>query len=401
MPTFRYTAMTAAGERVSGELAGASQQAALAELEGRRLVPVKIAEAEAGASGPGRRRVSTRAMATAYAQVSDLLRAGVPLLRALRVLAGQKANPRLAECFEALAEEVAQGTDLAGAMSARPETFPPVHVAMIRAGEKGGFLEQVLSRLGALLAAQTELRGRVIGSLIYPGVLASVGVLILAGVFTFFVPQFEPMFEQLREKGRLPATTRLVLGMGHLLGNHIWLVGIVLLLVGAAGWKVWRDPSLRRRVAEQQTRIPILGSLLRDLAVTRVLRVLGTMLQNSIPMLASLQIARDAAGVPALERAVESAAESVRHGQSLAAPLAESGLIAADVVEMISVGEAANSLDTVLLTIADTLDRRIERQLGTAVKLVEPLILMVLAGFVGLVAVALILPMTQMAQALR
>lgn len=401
MPTFRYTAMTAAGERVSGELAGASQQAALAELEGRRLIPVKIAEAEAGAGGPGRRRVSTRAMATAYAQVSDLLRAGVPLLRALRVLAGQKANPRLAECFEALAEEVAQGTDLAGAMSARPETFPPVHVAMIRAGEKGGFLEQVLSRLGALLAAQTELRGRVIGSLIYPGVLATVGVLILAGVFTFFVPQFEPMFEQLRQKGRLPATTRLVLGMGHVLGNHIWLVGIALLMVGAAGWKVWRDPSLRRRVAEQQTRIPILGPLLRDLAVTRVLRVLGTMLQNSIPMLASLQIARDAAGVPALERAVESAAESVRHGQSLAAPLAESGLIAADIVEMISVGEAANSLDTVLLTIADTLDRRIERQLGTAVKLVEPLILMVLAGFVGLVAVALILPMTQMAQALR
>ncbi len=401
MPTFRYTAMTSAGERVTGELAGASQQAALAELEGRRLVPVKIDEAEAAASGSDRRRVSTRAMATAYAQVSDLLRTGVPLLRALRVLAGQKANPRLAECFEALAEEVAQGTDLAGAMSARPATFPPVHVAMIRAGEKGGFLEQVLARLGALLAAQAELRGRVIGSLIYPGVLASVGVLILAAVFTFFVPQFEPMFEQLREKGRLPATTRLVLAMGHLLGNHVWLVGVFVLLVGALGWKAWRDPSMRRRVAEQQTRIPILGPLLRDLAVTRVLRVLGTMLQNAIPMLASLQIARDAAGVPALERAVENAAESVRHGQSLAAPLAESGLIATDIVEMISVGEAANSLDTVLLTIADTLDRRIERQLSTAVKLIEPLILMVLAGFVGLVAVALILPMTQMAQALR
>lgn len=401
MPTFRYTAMTAAGERVTGELVGASQQAALAELEGRRLVPVRIAESEASPLGPRRRRVSTRAMATAYAQVSDLLRAGVPLLRALRVLAGQKSNPRLAECFESLAEDVAQGTDLASAMSARPETFPPVHVAMIRAGEKGGFLEQVLARLGALLAAQAELRGRVIGSLIYPGVLASVGVLILSGVFTFFVPQFEPMFEQLREKGRLPATTRLVLAIGHLLGDHIWLVGVFLFLGAAIIWRFWRDPSLRRRVAEYQTRIPVLGPLLRDLALTRVLRVLGTMLQNAIPMLSSLQIARDAAGVPALERAVENAAESVRHGQSLAAPLAESGLIATDIVEMISVGEAANSLDTVLLTIADTLDRRIERQLGTAVKLVEPLILMVLAGFVGLVAVALILPMTQMAQTLR
>lgn len=401
MPTYRYIAMTAGGERISGELTGASQQAALAELEGRRLLPVQVTLTSDAARGSGSGRVSTRAMATAYTQISDLLRAGVPLLRVLKLMAGQRANPRLAACFAQIAEDVSQGIDLAAAVAARPQTFPPVHAAMIRAGEKGGFLEQVMARLGTLLASQADLRARVLGSLIYPAVLATVGFVILGGIFAFFVPQFEPMFEQLRQKGRLPTATRLVLGAGHVLSQNLWVLGVGIGLIGAGLWHVRRDAGLRSRLQTLQARLPVLGPLMRSLALTRVLRVLGTMLHNSIPMLSALQIARDAAGLPALEAAVERAADSVKHGQSLAQPLAESGLVPADIIEMISVGETANNLDAVLLTISETLDRRIERQLGTAVKLIEPLILMVLAGFVALVAIGLILPMTQMAQALK
>lgn len=401
MPTFRYIAMTSSGDRVAGELSGASEQAALAELESRRLLPVQVSESKGPSSSVKGGRVSKRAMATAYTQIADLLRAGVPLLRALKVMAAQKSNPRLATSFAAIAEDVSQGTDLADAVADRPTTFPAIHAAMIRAGEKGGFLEQVLGRLGSLLAAQADMKARVLGSLIYPAVLALVGIVILGGVFAFFVPQFEPMFEQLRQKGRLPAATRLVLAMGHLVGRQVWLLALVGVFGVVAAWHVRRDAILRRRILDLQLRIPVLGPLLKSLALTRVLRVLGTMLQNAIPMLSALQIARDAAGLPALEAAVDRAADSVKHGHSLAQPMAESGLIPPDIVEMIIVGEAANNLDSVLLTVAETLDKRIERQLGTAVKLIEPLILMVLAGFVALVAAGLILPMTQMAQALK
>lgn len=394
MPNFRYTALTASGERVLGVLAGASEQAVLAELETRNLTPVSLTVEDERRPILARRVASTRQLATAYTQLADLLRAGVPLMRGLRLLAGQKSAPRLSKVFGEVADAVAEGRDLADAMADRPEVFPPIHVAMVRAGEKGGFLEAVLARLGRFMTAQADLRAKVIGNLIYPCILVAIGTVVLALVFGVFIPMFKPLFEKMD----LPASTRLVLATSDLVSSY----GLLMLVAfaGAIAFGVWlsRREDVREKIEQARVRAPVLGPLTRALAVSRFCRILGTMLANSIPMLAAMQIARDAAGNRLLERAIEEATEAVRQGQPLAPPLAQSGLFPEDIVEMISVGESANNLDEVLLGIADTVDGRVDRLLSTAVKLIEPVMLMALAVVVGFVAMSLILPMTRISQ---
>ena len=400
MGNYRYIALTSGGDRVVGVLAGSSEQAVLAELETRRLTPVQIAEHEDRAP-LFQRRIGIRPLAAAYTQAADLLRAGVPLLRALRLLGASKSNPRLGAAFSEIADAVAEGTELAEAMAARPEVFPRIHVAMVRAGEKGGFLDQVLARLGAFLQAQADMRAKVIGSLIYPAVLVVFGVVILGVVFGIFVPQFKPMFAQMEEERGLPALTRVVLSIGDLVSTWGPVLAIVLVAMLGLLWRLVRKPETRRKLDALKLKLPVVGPLVGSIAIARFCRILGTMLGNSIPMLAAMQIARDAAGNAVLEDAIVKSTEAVRQGQPLAPPLAESGLFAPDVVEMITVGEQANNLDEVLVTVAETLESRIDRMLGVALKLVEPLLLAVLAVVIGLVAGGLVLPISQMGSSVR
>ncbi|MFO0874398.1 MAG: type II secretion system F family protein [Phycisphaerales bacterium] len=394
MPSFTYIARDAAGQRVTGTLESANEQSLLNDLAGRGLAPVRIAEA--AAPRRRRRRVPMRTLATAYQQVSDLLRAGVPLLRALRLLARNKASPRLAAVMAEVADEVADGQRLADAMARHPETFPGVQVAMVRAGERGGFLDQVLARLAAFLNHQADLRAKVLGNLIYPIVLLVVGAGIVLGALVFFVPRFKDFYKNMP----LPLPTRLLMGASDLLTSH----GVAVLLVASvvAAGTIWivRRPAARRRIAAWQLRVPQVGPLLRGLAVARFCRILGTMLANGIPMLQAMRISRDAAGHVLMQEAIDAATDAVRAGEPLAKPLADSGFFDEDVCEMIAVGESANNLDVVLVTVAETIERRVDRLLGIALRLMEPLLLLFLAGVVMFIFVALVVPMMRMSAAL-
>jgi general secretion pathway protein F/type IV pilus assembly protein PilC len=391
MPTFEYIAIDAHGARTTGVLAGNSPQAVYTELESRRLTPVRVKEK---AEGVALRGVGARALGTVYTQLSDLLRAGVPLMRALALLSRSKSNPRLGVVFRRLAERVGDGGELAEAMSEHPAVFPRVHVAMVRAGEKGGFLEQVFDQLGKFVMGEAELRSRIVGSLIYPMILVVVGTLVLGVIFGFFVPMFrEGMFSRLDS---LPPVTSLVLGISDLVTRFgLVLLGVLAVSVVAV-WRIRQDARVRRALSVFRTRAPVLGPLTRALATARFCRLLGTMETNGVPLLAAMSIARDAAGNALMEEAIDDAIEAVRGGQPLAGPLGRSGLFGEDIVEMIGVGEAAGNVDGVLLTIAQTLEGRVDRLLSGAVKLIEPLLLLLIAGVIGLVAVGLILPMMQM-----
>lgn len=397
MPTFQYTALNAAGRRVEGLLSGPSEQAVLGELETRRLTPIAIAPREEAVSK--RRGVSARALGGSYQALGDLMHAGVPLMRALRVLGNRKSNPRLAAAYREVGEGVGQGEDLASALDRRPEVFPPVHVAMIRAGEKGGFLEQVLHRLAQMVLAQAELRSTVIGNMVYPAVLVTVGTLILGVMFGAFIPRFKEQFTRLGDQ--LPTITKLVLAISDAVTRHGLVTIVVLAALVFGGLRLARRPPVRERLVEWRTRAPVVGALTRGIATARLCRMLGTMLSSGVPMLQALHTAKDAAGNLLIERAVAGAAEAVKAGQPLSGPLAESGLFEPDVVEMIAVGEAANNLDAVLGTIAETVEKRIHRQLTAAVRLVEPLLILLLAGVVVCVAMGLILPMLQMSQGIK
>ncbi len=394
MPAFSYVARDNTGKRVTGRLETASEAAALTELSTRGLIPVRIDQA--GAQRVRGRRVGTRQLAQAYQQLADLLRAGVPLLKSLRLIGRGKSNPRLGAVITQIADEIAQGERLADAMSRHPRIFPSVQVAMVRAGERGGFLEQVLARLGAFLVHQADTRAKVIGNLIYPVALLVIGFLVIIGMLIFFVPRFKDFYKRIE----LPLATKLLLGISDLFTTY-WPV-LLILLAGTIAGVVWarRTPSVRRRAADLVVQLPSLGPLLKGIAVARFARTLGTLLDNGIPMLQAMQIARDAAGHPALVDAVDHAIAAVRAGESLAGPLSESGFLEEDVIEMIGVGESANNLAHVLTTIAETLESRTERMLSVLIRMMEPALLLTLAGLVLFIFMALVVPMMKLSSSL-
>jgi general secretion pathway protein F/type IV pilus assembly protein PilC len=391
VPTFRYTALNASGARVVGVLTAPTKDAAAADLDARRLVPVSLMPAP---DGLPRRRVSDRRLAAAYLQAADLLDAGVPLLRALTLLGSHKASLHLASAFAALADHVREGGPLADAMAARPDTFPPIHVAMIRAGERGGFLDSTLRRLGQLLEAQADLRAKLLGGLIYPAVLVSVGLIISAIIFTVFVPKFRVLFRQRLDD--LPLVTDAVFFLADV-ATRFGLPLLVLLAIVAVALSRWRaTPKGRRVIASMVSKLPVLGPLSRTLPVARFCRTLGTLLESAVPMLDAMRIARAAADHPLLDDALTNAEDAVRAGKPLAHPLSDSGMFDADTTEMISVGESSGRLPDVLLRAAAILEARIARLLAVAVQLVEPALLLAIALVVAFVAAGLILPLTQL-----
>ena len=390
MAVFAYRARDTGGRRVAGTLEGVSRDAIVAELQSKGLAPVQVREASLVKSR-GSARLPDRKLAVAYAQLSDLLRAGVPLLRSLRLLGRGKSKKGVGPNMNAVAERVADGERLAGAMR-EVGGFPDVHLAMVEAGERGGFLDDVLAELGEFLEHQAERRSTVIGNLIYPAILVLVGLGIVVAALVFFVPQFESLFDG----EDLPPATRLLLGMSALVINGWPYLFLLLLAAGGAWWMLRDGPEFKRRVAQVQRRLPIAGDLAGSLAVARFTRMLGTLLGNGIPMLAAMQISRDAAGNPLLEEAIESATEAVGSGETLAGPLEASGLFEEDVIEMISVGESANALPTVLVGVARKAEKRADRILETLLKLLEPALLLVLASAVVFIFLALVLRMMQL-----
>lgn len=394
MALFAYIARDAGGKRVTGRLEAMNEQAVLTELELRGLAPVRLdLTSETATSG---RRVSTRSLGRFYRQLGDLLRAGVPMLRALRLLAGMKSNRNLSEVVGQVADLVEDGERLADSMTQFNRTFPEVQISIIRAGERAGFLDAALERLANFMDQRADMQSKVIGNLIYPIVLLVVGAGIVIAALLFFVPRFEEFYADID----LPISTRLLMGISNLMVG--WWPLLLLALAALVAFFVYlrRDREVRRRWEGWRMRIPVLGPLGRSIACARFCRVLGTMLENGIPLIEAMQISRGAVGSMLLEDALEEATEAVSGGESLATPLAGSGIIDEDVIEMVSVGESANNLSEVLLTVADTLESRVDRQLSIAVRLMEPALLLVLAGVVLFIFLALIVPMLRMSSTL-
>jgi general secretion pathway protein F/type IV pilus assembly protein PilC len=245
---------------------------------------------------------------------------------------------------------------------------------------------------------QAEMRSKVIGNLIYPALLVVLGLFVGIAIFGFFIPKFRPMFANV--KGGLPLVTKFVFAVSDALGKYGLITAGVVAVLGVVVWRLSKRPDMRERIEIAKTRMPVIGGLVRGFATARLCQLLGTMLSNGVPMLAALKIAKDGTGNMLMARAIENASEAVKGGQPLAAPLGESGLLDDDVIEIISVGESANNLDEVLLKVGDSIETRLDRMLGSAVRLIEPLLLLAMAGVVGTVAAALLLPMSKLSSSL-
>jgi general secretion pathway protein F/type IV pilus assembly protein PilC len=397
MPDFAYIARDPAGQRVSGTISAAGRREALSTLAGKSLFPLEVTAASEAPVAGRVRRVPAQLLATTFGQMADLLRSGVPLLRALQVLQKQSSHVGLRQVLEAVCRQVEDGATLGQAMARFESTFGEMAVSMIRAGGEGGFLEEALTRVAEFTEAQEDLKKRTIGAMVYPMVLAVVGTLVVGGLIIFIVPQFSDLFGRLRERGELPAVTDALLAVSGAMRSWRLLVGLAALGAGIVFLRRWMRTDRGRLAWDRlKLKMPLLGTIFLELAVARFCRVLGTLLRNGVPILRSLQISSDATGNRVLGAAIQDAGEYVSAGETLAEPLGQSGHFPVTVVEMIAVAEQANNLEIVLLSVADGLERRTWRKLDLAVRLIEPLMLVVMAGIVLVVVIALLLPILKM-----
>lgn len=395
MPTFSYRARNALGEQVTGSLVADTPLAAARLLGERALLPTSVDEVKAQKSvfTGGARRVSSSKVGVLYEQLADLLRAGVPVLRALSVLSKQASAPALKIVLREVHDGVAGGDTLADAMDKHPHAFQTLHVSMIRAGEKGGFLEDVLTRLSEFVARQDELRNKFIGSLIYPCVLLLGGIAAVTLLMIIVVPRIRDLLSA----QDLPLASIIVFAVSDLIAAHYMAMGGVLLVVVLGVYAFFQSQVGRDVMAFLQLHTPGFGKIYTMVALCRFCRIFGTLLANGIPMLHALRIARDATGNKILGAAIDRAVESVSKGELLATPLAASRVFPLAMLDMISVAEESNTLEKVLVEIANTQEARTARQIDLFVRLLEPLLLLVMGMLVMFIAVALLLPILRMA----
>ena len=400
MADFAYIARNAGGQRVEGVLSAGTQREAVTLLTGKQLFPIEVKAANKQSQRSGSQRVRPQAMSQFYLQRAALLRSGVPLLRSLEVITQQTTNPGLALVIDDLHSRVTDGQSLAEAMARHPKAFNELATSIVRAGGEGGFMEEALERVAKFTDQQAELKSRVAGALAYPIFLAVFSIGIVCVLIIFFVPKFEVLFARLRDRGELPLLTDWLLWLSNTISNYGLIIalaiGILVLL-------------LRARLATEQGRwfldrwrlkIPQAGTIYRNLAVSRFCRVLGTLLTGGVPIVKALKISSDSTGNRVLAAAVNEASENITAGESLAPPLQASGHFPPDVVEMIGVAEQSNTLESVLTNIADSLEKQTWRRLDLLVRLLEPVMLLVMASAVLVIVVALLLPMLKSAMAL-
>lgn len=395
MPNFSYTARDMSGKTVNGSIEAASEREVASLLSERSLFPSKVAAVENTATKSlfgKRKKVSGQIMSTFYGQLASLLRSGVPMIRALTVLGEQSTDAVLSETVKEIRGRVEDGEPIGNSMARYPTIFSDMSINMVRAGTEGGFLEDALDRVGSFTELQEDLKGRTISAMAYPVFLFSVGSIVISGLLIFFVPKFDPMFDRLRRNDQMPQYTEWLLAFSVFLQQYGWVLLIVAFVLFIVLRIQLSSDSGKDMLDKFKLRIPVLGNILMNLAVARFCRVLGTLLGNGVPILKSLDISRSAAANRLLSQSIADATENIRGGDSLASPLRTSGYFPPSVVEMISVGEESNSLEKVLPEIADSLEKRTFRRLDLFVRLLEPIMLLVMAFFVLAVVLALLVP---------
>lgn len=402
MAEFRYRARNKSGKDVSGQMTANSKKDVLDILARQNLFPLTVEDANKGEIDLGKwlaRRPPESVIAAFLQQLADLLNNGVPVLTAFQVLEKQEQNPVLKKVIADIHERISEGEGIDSAFAAHAKVFNDLTISVIRAGAEGAFLEDSLKRTARFMEQQAELKGKIISAMIYPIILCVVGVSVLTVLLVFFVPKFQPIFDSLTDSGgTLPLATTWLLAFKQFVGKY----GLYLLAVLAAGIVYLRFLTMTQKGQKLfdrwKLKIPLLGSIVLRSAVSRFCRVLGTLLENGVPILRALEISSHSTGNSLLADAVEKSAEAVSAGEPLSKPLADASLLPPQVMAMITVAEESNTLENVLVNIADSIERELSKKLDVLVRLLEPLMLLILAGGVFFIIIALLLPVFKMTE---
>ena len=418
MPTFQYRALQAGGGIAEGQLEANGRPDAFRQIELLGLRPVSLSERAGETSRPNpalpagldelsqiplrfkSRKVSAKELENFTRLLSSLLAAGVPLSRALVILYKEASNPAVSAKWKGIHDLVIDGMSLADAMGKSPETFPRVYTAMVQAGETGGFLDLVLSQIADFQAREKELRSKVMSAMLYPIILFVLALGVLTFLLVFFIPQFQKLFTGFG--GSLPVITQLIIGLSHLIRSYGLFVAGGGVAVGFLAHN-WFTSEKGRRVWEGFVlRSPLIGPLVAKFAMARFCRMLGTLLGAGVPLVQGLNVARKSIGNQILVDAVAQSIQRVQEGARLGQSLSDcKGLFPGSVLEMVSVAEESGKLDTELVRIANVTEGDLDRQLKTAVAFAEPLMLFLIAGFIGTIFIGMLLPIFSLQQYIK
>ncbi len=412
MPQFLYQAIDSRGNEQTGRLEAASAEQAAASLKGKGLHPTEIKSVASPSSPwvkpasrtrafrafPFFKPLTARELALFTRQLATLLRAGMPLLRALDVLDRQEKNARMKEMLRALAEGIRSGGTLSDAMSRHGRIFDRLYINMVRAGEAGGALDLVFERLAGFQEKSQQLRGKVRAAMVYPLVVLVVAASILAGLLVFVVPKFKQIFADLLKGAPLPPLTRAVLAVSE--GARAHWIG---LLAGASVCGLvyqvcHRHPAGRRALDRLVLRLPVIGELALKTLVARFSRTLGTLLSSGVPVLQALTIARDTCGNLRVAGAIGVVHDRVKEGEPMARPLEGTQVFPPMVPSLIEVGEHTGQLPEMLGKVADIFDGEVDTTVAGLSSLLEPVMVVFLATVVGVIVVALFLPLVRIVQ---
>jgi len=406
MPIYEYTALNVKGKNITDIIDADNVAGARQKLRSARIYPISIKEVydrtavkEARISllwRPFTSRVSPSELAMMTRQLATLVGAGFPLVSALYTLLPQTHSAMLKRILSQIKDAIEEGSSFAAALSHYPETFSDIYVNMVRSGESSGTLELVLNRLADISEKQQALSHRIRSAMAYPVLMFFVGTLILLFLLTYIVPSITAIFEDMNQA--LPLPTIILIGISDFLKNHWWvfLLLIILLVIGFRQFlktekgRYWYDKTVLA--------LPLVGNLKTKLAVGRFARTLGSLLENGVSLMAALEIVENIVGNRLIADAIQSAAQSVEKGGSLAKSISEANIFPHISIQMIQVGENSGQLESMLSKVADIYETEVESTVSAMTSLLEPLIILFMAVIVGFIVLSICLPIFEMNQ---
>ncbi len=394
MPNFEYRGTSRTGEQVSGMRSAASREALDAVLRREQITPTRIVEKGREIAIPKPKvtgKVSAKELAVFTRQFSVMIDSGLPLVQCLEILSNQQENKGFAKALAGVRGSVEAGSTLANALRQYPKAFDDLYTNMVEAGETGGILDTILQRLSSYIEKAVKLRRAVTSAMIYPSAVLGIAALVIFALLRFAVPTFATLFAGLGVE--LPLPTRIVMGLSHAVVSFGWI--IILLAIGAGvGIRQWYGTTGGKMAIDSFVlKVPLLGALMRKIAVARFTRTLGTLITSGVPMLEALDITARTAGNAVVEKAILSVRNAVEQGRTIVDPLRETGVFPNMVVQMIGVGEQTGALDAMLQKVADFYEDEVDAAVGDLLTAMEPMIILFLGVVVGGVVISLYLPL--------
>ncbi len=401
MPIYKWEGKTLKGMIKKGEMEAPSEAAIRIHLRQQSIIPTKI-----GAKGKEikfslltKKKVNQRSIAIFTRQLATMIDAGLPLVQSLDILSAQHENKVFKNILREIREDVEGGSTFAGALKKHPSTFNDLYTNLVVAGEEGGILDNILTRLANYIEKAEALKKKVKSALVYPGVIISVAIMVVIILMIFVIPVFEGMFKSAGQN--LPLPTLIVLTMSKIVKKYLVVLIPGLILLIYLFRKFYRTETGKTHIDRLLLKVPVFGMLFRKVAVARFARTLGTLVSSGVPILDGLNIVSKTAGNKTVEIAILNARASIREGETIAEPLGRSGIFPPMVIQMISVGESTGALDNMLSKIADFYEEEVDVAVGNLTALLEPFLMIFLGVVIGGVVIAMYLPIFQMASAIH